>query len=145
MTLTDSTSRGPEVRIAGGSCLCGQIRYEIRGRVGAITVCHCSQCRKFHGAAAPYAPVRREKVVVAGDATLSWFESSPTVRRGFCSTCGSSLFWDHRESPFLEIAMGTVDGPTGLSTSAHIWVDSHADWEHLEDGLPRHAQSPPKP
>ena len=127
-----------------GGCLCGGVRYEIRGRLGAITLCHCSQCRRFHGGAAPYASARREKLSFTSERSLAWFQSSPLVKRGFCRECGSSLFWSHEDLPLIEIAMGTVDGATGMHTTAHIWTDSRADWENLDDGLPRHPKDPPR-
>jgi hypothetical protein len=129
-------SAAPRTPITG-SCLCGAVRYEIRGRASPITICHCSQCRKFHGAAGPYATCRREKIAIEGS-TLRWYRSSERVRRGFCGECGSSLFWDRQDRAFLEIAAGTIDTPIEARVNAHIYVGSRAGWEHLDDGLPRH-------
>jgi hypothetical protein len=128
-----------------GGCACGGARYEVRGRLSTIAVCHCSQCRKFHGAAGPYAMCRRETLTLTSDSTLRWYRSSEHVRRGFCGECGASLFWDGDDSPFMAIAAGSLENASQLRVSAHIFAASRADWEHLEDGLPRHDEAPPSP
>src|SRR5262245_48028906 len=95
-----------------GSCLCGVVRYEVNGPLRHITHCHCSMCRKQHGAAfATYAPVRRERFrIVTGADAIARFPSSSTVSREFCSRCGSSLFWSTSERPdVVSIALGTLD------------------------------------
>jgi hypothetical protein len=137
-----SGEAGARTPTAGG-CACGGVRFEVRGRLSSITVCHCSQCRKFHGAAGPYTMCRREKLTFTSDSTLRWYRSSERVRRGFCGECGASLFWDGDDSPFMAIAAGSLENASQLRVSAHIYAASRADWEHLEDGLPRHDEDPP--
>jgi hypothetical protein len=71
-----------------GSCLCGSVRYEIRGALARATNCHCSQCRKAHGAAfGTYARVNWvDFTLIAGEAEIGSYQSSPGVRRTFCKT-----------------------------------------------------------
>lgn len=127
-----------------GGCLCGAIRYRIEGRAGPrrVTHCHCSQCRRAHGAAfATYGVVSRRRLQLErGADALRAYTSSELVRRSFCGTCGSSLFWEHTAHPeFIDVALGTLDDKMTQSVRpvAHIFVDSRAPWFEISDGLPR--------
>ncbi len=83
---------------ASGGCLCGEVRYEVRGPLRNVINCHCSKCRRMHGHMAAYASARRENLVLTKQDGLKWYRSvtdeTPDVHRGFCQECGSSLFWD---------------------------------------------------
>ena len=116
-----------------GSCLCGQVRYAVTGPLRPVVACHCQQCRKFSGhfVAATSAP--RDMVTVKGD--VSWYQSSDTARRGFCGTCGSSLFWDGPGAN-LSIHAGTLDGVTGLQLIGHIYCADKGDYYEIADTLP---------
>ena len=125
-----------------GGCLCGAVRYETEAALRDVVACHCGQCRRSsgHHVAATGAP--REAVRIEGE-TLRWFESSPGHRRGFCGVCGSNLFWSRDASPFLAIFAGTLDAPTGLRLTGHIYVADKGDYYHLADGLPQAAGRDP--
>jgi hypothetical protein len=128
-----------------GSCLCGGVRYEISGRLGHASHCHCSMCRKHHGAAfGSYASVRRRDFRWAsGEALVGRFASSPGIERGFCTRCGSTLFWDATGDPTsFGLALGTLDADPGVRPSLHIFVGSKAPWYEIADGLPQHETSP---
>ena len=67
---------------------------------------------------------------------LRWFpgpDSATHGERGFCATCGSSLFWHSPARPTISITAGSLDGVTGLRTMSHIWDEQRADWETLDD------------
>ena len=79
-----------------------------------------------------------------GGDNITWFRSSEKVRRGFCSTCGCSLFWDPIEKNWIGIAMGAFDLPTNTKQRIHIHVAEKGDYyEIAADGLP-HNQHIPK-
>lgn len=132
---------GRNVRAAGG-CLCGRVRYEVLEELMPVVNCHCSKCRRFHGHVGAYSATRREHLVLVEAESLKWYRSTqdetPNVHRGFCRECGSSLFWDPRGKPFISIAAGSIDPPTGLHTERHVWLSQKADYYELTDGLPRH-------
>lgn len=128
-----------------GGCLCGAVRYRVRAPLAPVVLCHCSQCRRWHGHVGAYTSAPRERVEIRGEAALAWFESSPGVLRGFCTGCGSSLFWWRPSGGALDIAAGTLDAPTGLATVAHVWTDSRGDYYELDDRLPRHPEGMPRP
>jgi hypothetical protein len=120
-----------------GSCLCGAIRFEVSGPLHPPDACHCSQCRKQSGHFWASTDVPRAALTLHGADTLTWFRSSEKVRRGFCSTCGSSLFWDPIHKDTLSIAMGAFDSPTHTRLAMHIHVADKGDYYELWDGLPQ--------
>ncbi len=121
-----------------GSCLCGAIRYELLSPPKALSHCHCSQCRKSHGAAfASYASVPRSVLrILTGAEALKSFASSEAVLRQFCSHCGASLFWSRSQGEFsdwISIALGTLDTAFTSHKQRHIQVASKAPWFELPD------------
>ena len=95
-----------------GRCLCGQVQYEIHGARGIVN-CHCSKCRKFHSNYGAYTSVKTENLTITEKTGLKWFKSptdeTANVHRGFCSACGSSLFWHPQDQPYIAIAAGSLD------------------------------------
>ncbi|ALJ37544.1 GFA family protein [Azospirillum brasilense] len=128
-----------------GGCLCGAVRYEVAERPMGVVNCHCGQCRRFHGHFGAYITILRETVVIKAQDTLSWYRSSAKAQRGFCSRCGSSLFWSGDESGLFDIAAGTLDQPTGLTTLRHIYAEDQGDYYAIDDGLERFPQGAPEP
>lgn len=110
-----------------GGCLCGAVRYRVRGPLRGIIVCHCGQYRRWHGylAASPRqrAPTSRSK---AAD-VVRWFATSKRGRNGSCGTCGSSLFFEPAGEARLAIAAGSLDQPSGLELIGHEYVADKAD------------------
>lgn len=130
--------------VALGGCLCGSVRFEIHDNLLDIINCHCSKCRRFHGHVGAYTATERKNLVLLKSETLQWFYSATdeprNVHRGFCSRCGSSLFWDPRGKPRIFIAAGALDAPTGLETSGHVWVSPKGDDYHIKDELNQHEE-----
>ena len=120
---------------ATGGCLCGAVRYEVRGRLRDVTICHCGQCLRTHGHAAAYSSAGTDALVLTEDRGLKWYVSSATARRGFCAECGASLFWEPSEGGHTAIAAGTLDRPTGLKTVAHIFTADKGDYYDITDDL----------
>lgn len=128
-----------------GGCLCGAVRYEIHGTISRVTHCHCSMCRKAHGAAfATYGRVERKDFVVAsGAGEIASYRSSPGVSRTFCRRCGSTLqFISEKRPDTLSVALGTLDDDPNVASSMHIFVDSKAPWFQITDDMPQHAERP---
>ena len=109
---------------ASGSCLCGAVRFEVDAELGPVTGCHCSQCRKVTGHFAAAVPAPWSAIRLTGD--VSWYESSAGARRGFCSTCGSYLFWEEYDG-LAYISAGSLDGTTGLKMDGHIFYADRGD------------------
>ena len=123
-----------------GSCLCGAVRFEVIGDLPPPDACHCTQCRKQSGHYFASTDVLRTGLTISGADNISWFRSSTKVRRGFCSTCGSALFWDPIEKDWIAIAMGAFERPTGTSLGKHIFVADKGDYYEIADGLPQNEQ-----
>ena len=130
---------GPEPAVrATGRCLCGAVRYSIRGELRSEAVaCHCTSCRRSSGGIWVTTAARREHVVIERGDALRWFRSSAWARRGFCGECGSSLFWEGDDEPAWSIAAGSLDEPTGLRLAVHSWTDESADYWSFDPGIPR--------
>ena len=128
-----------------GRCECGLIRYEIDSEITDFSHCHCSQCRRLHGAAfATFAGVARDKFrYVTGEADLKVYASSDANDRIFCTTCGSNILVDAKSEPgVLYICMGTVDGDPRCPPGYHAFVRSKAPWHEITDDLPQYDTEP---
>jgi hypothetical protein len=129
-----------------GSCLCGAIRYEVNGTVDSVSHCHCSQCRKAHGAAfATYGHVRYADFRLLGGAdAIGRYQASRHATRTFCVRCGSNLQWCPADgTDYFALALGTLDDDPGARPARHIFVGSKAPWYAIEDGLAQFAGYPP--
>ncbi len=123
-----------------GSCLCGAVRFEVTGSLPPPDACHCTQCRKHSGHFFASTDVRRGALTIEGADALSWFRSSDKAQRGFCSKCGSSLFWDPLDQikhDWIGVAMGAFELPTNTKLKVHIYVAEKGDYYDIVDGLPQ--------
>jgi hypothetical protein len=120
-----------------GSCLCGAVRFAFDGELRPPDACHCTQCRKQSGHYFASSDVPRASVTIRGEDKVTWYASSERVRRGFCSVCGSTLFWDPVQRDWIGIAMGALDTPTATKLKMHIFVAEKGDYYEIADGLPQ--------
>lgn len=123
-----------------GSCLCGAVRYEVRGPLLDSVACHCSQCRKTSGHYWSATRAKTADLHLLEDRGLRWFRSSVAAARGFCQHCGSSLFWRPEGAATTSIGSGTLDKTTGMKTLCHIYVDGKGDYVDIALGLPQWPQ-----
>lgn len=120
-----------------GSCLCGAVSIEVAGELAPPDACHCRQCRKQSGHFWASTDVPKSAVTVRGEENVRWHQSSEKVRRGFCGTCGSFLFWDPVFRDTIAVAMGAFDTPTGVALHKHIFTASKGDYYEIADGAPQ--------
>lgn len=125
-----------------GGCLCGAVRYQFNEPLDEVTACHCSQCRKQTGHYLASVYVDWSKVDVEGEDKVAWYAASDIAERGFCSVCGSFLFWVSPEYGGAIMA-GSLDKPTGTHMSSHIFVANKGDYYDIADGLPQYDGLPP--
>jgi hypothetical protein len=125
-----------------GGCLCGEVRFEVRGSVSSMASCHCSRCRKAYGAAFGTVAVvqRKDFAYTAGEALIVSFQSSARVNRPFCQRCGSRLPIREEWDPLVGIPAGLLDDDPGTKPSSHIFVASKAPWWDITDSLPQHPE-----
>jgi len=124
-----------EIRASGG-CLCGAVRFEVRGELAPPTACHCSQCRQQTGHFYVGANADRAALSLVKQDGLAWYRSSEIAERGFCKTCGATLFWSADTAKTISIAAGALDPPTGLRIAKHIYVGSKSDYYDVPDDVP---------
>ena len=136
------TSQQPQGALTG-QCLCGAVRFTLRGRPREVIACHCHRCRRFtgHHMAATSTDLS-DLDLEDPDGRLTWFWPVAESGYGFCAACGSSLFWRSPAHPGRwSVCAGTLDPPTGLTTSSAWWVSEASDYQPRPD-LPEYATEP---
>ena len=128
------TSSDP-LRTIRGHCLCGAVSFQARGPFRPVVACHCNECRRFSGSAWNATAAKRDNLTIEGEEHLRWFALNEHARRGFCGTCGSSLFFDPKARDYVAIGAGALEKPTGLELGVHIWVGEKGDYYEIGDGV----------
>ncbi|OYY63966.1 MAG: aldehyde-activating protein [Sphingomonas sp. 28-62-11] len=123
-----------------GSCLCGTVRFTVSEPLHPPDACHCTQCRKQSGHFWASTNVQHDAITIEGEDNVTWFQASPKVRRGFCSTCGSFLFWEPIGKARIAVSMGAMDSATQTHLGIHIFVADKGDYYQIADGLPQKDQ-----
>lgn len=129
-----------------GSCLCGGLRYEAEPPTLFFAHCHCGYCREAHGAAfVSWVGLAEERFrVVAGAELLCWYASSEQSRRGFCSRCGTTLFFASSLCPGeMHVTRTSLRGELDRGPQLHCFYDQRVDWAPTEDALPRYGTDAP--
>ncbi|MEZ9198166.1 GFA family protein [Shewanella sp. 10N.286.54.B9] len=120
--------------------MCNKVKYEINGELTDVLNCHCSMCRKLHGAAfRTRAQINTaDWRTIQGKQFIKFYESSPGEHKGFCAECGSSLYTKFDANPnVLGFPLGTLDTDPKVTPSRHIFVGSKAPWYEIADDLPQ--------
>lgn len=120
-----------------GHCLCGGVQFET-GEIHHLDACHCAMCQRWTGGPFLGADYRNGEVTITKDETLSWYASSEWARRGFCNTCGSSLFYRlNGNEDFWAVCAGTLDLSADTTISKEIFVDEKPAYYALSGERPR--------
>jgi hypothetical protein len=140
-----ATTRRPEfselrepIRPTPGSCLCGEVRYEVDGPLTGVVNCHCIDCRRCQGAdfATNGSVSNSDFRLIAGESLIREYESSSGHKRCFCGDCGSPLYASSMASDSVRIRLGSLDADPGVNPVAHIWLSQSLPWHPPPDGLP---------
>lgn len=126
-----------------GGCLCNRVQYEIIGPLFDADNCHCSMCRRQHGAAfSTYAEFHPGNFKwISGKDSVKIYETSTGAGWCFCSVCGSSLGGTEK-GRITTVTLGTVKGDPGIKPESHIFVGSKAQWYEINDDLPQFEERP---
>ena len=131
--------------MVSGSCLCGQVRYEVTDPFGMMGHCHCSMCRKHHGAM--FATFVAAQVGnfrwLAGEEGVGSYESSPGGSRSFCRVCGSVTPLLLPQLGIAFLPAGNLQGDLGIRPQNHHFVGSKPPWYEITDDLPQYPEHPP--
>ena len=129
-------SNQPAGNITTGSCACGNVRFQITGELRDVVNCHCDPFRRWTGHFMAGTSAQIENFFFESDSTLTWWERTKEVKYGFCSNCGSSLFWEDRgRTESRAITAGVLDPPTGLKTVLNIFSNLASDYHHLDEAI----------
>ncbi|HET6725018.1 MAG TPA: GFA family protein [Gammaproteobacteria bacterium] len=122
-----------------GSCLCGNIRFEIIGNFEHFYLCHCEHCRKDTGSA-------HAANLFTSIAKLAWLSGEDGIRqftlpstrhsRSFCSICGSAVPSVQLNGALLVVPAGSLNTDVPIRPNAHIFVSSRASWDHNLERIP---------
>ena len=115
-----------------GTCNCKGVTFTVKPLEGT-SACHCGQCRKQSGHHWASVQVMDDALTVTGEPR--WYAASDTARRGFCPTCGSFLFWKGNGDSDTGVALGALDGPTGLRLERHIFTADKGDYYDITDSV----------
>ena len=129
----------PDQRVSG-SCLCGAVQFEIRLPTRWVAHCHCSMCRRAHGAGyVTWVGVDADGFnIIGGAEELRRHRSTPSAVRSFCGTCGSPLFFQSdRWAGEIHVTRASIPGPLDREPQAHAFFSDKAHWISVDDGLPR--------
>ena len=122
--------------VVRGSCLCEQIRFEITPPTNWCAHCHCTMCRRTHGAAVvTWVGVPEEQLsITGGEESLRWYASSEDSRRGFCPRCSSSLFFRSQRWPGeIHVVLACVEGEIDRKPEGSAYFESHPHWFPFEE------------
>lgn len=121
-----------------GSCLCGEVQFSVIGFSSQVANCHCTMCRKFHGAAFGTLVSVQGLKWLSGKLLLKEFVAAKGTTRTFCSQCGSSLGFRVKGAPFeqIELAISTFNDELPITVDAQIYTNYKANWSKLQDNLP---------
>ncbi|HVS65437.1 MAG TPA: GFA family protein [Thermoanaerobaculia bacterium] len=142
--MTASASSSLEGRAHEGRCLCGAVRFEVRSPWPFFAHCHCSMCRKHHGASFVTWVVARAASFewLAGEESIRRYDSSGHLRRSWCSRCGSTVPTVLDDASFfagvVDVPAGCLITPLEVRPDRHIFVGSKAPWVEITDALPAH-------
>jgi hypothetical protein len=121
-----------------GGCLCGAVRYEVRGPGGNLCYCHCNSCRRAAGApVVAWGTFPGASFRVTRGALASYRSSAPVVR-GYCARCGSCLSYSTETRPGeIDVTLASLDESARFMPRMHVWVSDKLPWIELRDGLPQ--------
>jgi hypothetical protein len=123
-----------------GMCFCGRVRFELRMPTLFHVHCHCTMCRRAHGAGyVTWIRLAKEQLgFLSGEEALTRYRSSERAIRSFCSHCGSTLFFETTESPeTVDVVRANIEGAIDRDPQLHVYFDDRVDWIEVSDKLPR--------
>jgi hypothetical protein len=133
--------------MAQGQCLCGTVRFEVTGPFTSMLNCHCSMCRKHHGA--PFAtfvsaPKSAFRWLAGEESIVDYTSPESGGTRSFCGMCGSVTPRAIEQMDLVMCPAGNLDGELGIKPQAHLFAASKAPWYEITDSAPQHVGFPPE-
>jgi hypothetical protein len=134
--------------ILRGSCLCGDVAYEVKGEFDGVFNCHCSRCQKTHAAAHAtngFTAIGNVRFTRGEEKLVHFYlEEAKLFRQIFCGRCGSGMPQIIEEIPGVVVPFGTLDDDPNRTADCHIHMGSKSSWYPITDDLPRFKEGPDK-
>ena len=125
-----------------GGCLCGAVRYEANVSTSENWFCHCRMCQKATGTVVSTSAIIPKSRLQIIKGNPKFYKSSKNVERGFCSNCGSPLFFRPTNEDWMSILSGSLDDPELAPPQGHYGVESWISWLKIEDDLLKERTQP---
>jgi len=146
--FADTRSKMMDNKTIKGSCLCGEVHYQLTGEARVFQYCHCKRCRKITGSA-------HASNIITDPKNFKWTQGEASVGRyelpeakhfaaSFCTHCGSNLPWLTKSSLAVVIPAGTLDEDPKIRPQQNIYTSDKAPWHIETHELPRFSQGPGK-
>ena len=108
-------------------CLCGSVKLSVKKVDPKFTVCHCDSCRSWGGG--PFFAVRCGiDVEIEGSDKIKMYDSSDWASRGFCSECGTHLFYQLKQTGEYNMPVGLFSNLEGLTMDMQYFSDQRPDY-----------------
>jgi len=133
---------GDNGKSKSGSCLCGDVQFEVRGPLRDIILCHCTQCQKSSGHHFAATAALSADLHIKPSDSLKWFKSSNHAERGFCNKCGSSLFWQMHAWDTTSIMVGSFDEDINLPVSSQVFMADRKSYYTPDNTIPSYETYP---
>jgi len=111
----------PDNHHVTGQCLCGAVKISASAKSLEVVACHCDMCRRW--SAGPFMEINCSNLTFEGEENIGRIHSSDWAERGFCSKCGSNLFYHIMESDEYQVSAGLLDDQSQLALSLQVFVD----------------------
>lgn len=134
--MSESEATADRIR---GQCLCGAVEFEVDVPERTYSVCHCGMCRRWSGGPLMSVHCPEPDTEWLNDEGLTWYQGTPWAQRGFCSKCGSSLFWRLAEQPegMLIVSVDALEDGGEFALDRHIYSDAKPHRYDFADDRPR--------
>ena len=128
-----------------GSCLCGDVSYEIDGKISPIWLCHCTKCRRRTGSAFHASTICSPENFrwTRGEDAITQYQDTPGYVAHFCGRCGSPVPSHLADQGYVFLHAGALDGDPGRTIRHHIFVDFKAPWFEILDDCPQYPEHTP--
>ncbi|MGD1933540.1 MAG: GFA family protein [Candidatus Phaeomarinobacter sp.] len=123
-----------------GSCLCGEVHFEVSGKFQHFFLCHCGRCQKDTGSA-------HAANLFSSNATIKWLSGQDSIKeyvvpdtrhtKCFCPQCGAAVPSIQMNGTLLVVPAGSLDSPVEIRPTAHICVASRANWDRKLEDIPK--------
>lgn len=123
-----------------GSCNCGALRFEAKGKPLFQGFCQCLDCRKWSGGHSAAITMQTIDVIISGEfhSYEKRGDSGSIVYCNFCPTCRCLAFNTYAsEVGMVSFNAALLDNPEVFSPEVVLYSRSALPWDYIDPSLPR--------